>query len=85
MLQCIQSVGGTCCGAEALIRWRHPQWGLILPDQFIGLAEESGFIVPLGAWTCAGLAPMRRGGHRTSRWQSIFRRCNSSNAICPIS
>jgi predicted signal transduction protein with EAL and GGDEF domain len=44
---------GVISGVEALVRWRHPVEGLLMPDQFIGLAEHTGIIRPLGLWVLA--------------------------------
>ncbi len=48
--QPILTITGETIGAEALIRWHHPTRGLLHPDTFIPLAEETGLIIPLGRW-----------------------------------
>ncbi|MER0243580.1 EAL domain-containing protein [Streptomyces sp. HSW2009] len=51
---------GTVRGAEALVRWLHPVHGVLGPDQFIALAENTGLIVPLGRWVLAEAARQAR-------------------------
>ncbi|MBS4020530.1 MAG: EAL domain-containing protein [Dechloromonas sp.] len=60
----IDLANGCLVGAEALIRWRHPSLGLVQPDKFIGIAEDTGLIVNIGSWVLkqACLAAKRWNG-----------------------
>jgi diguanylate cyclase (GGDEF)-like protein len=59
----IELATGEVLGMEALVRWQHPERGLIAPDQFIPLAEETGLILPLGSWV------LDHALHQLGRWR----------------
>ena len=83
----VSAATGRATGAEALLRWKHPEWGLVEPARFVPLLEETGLIVPVGAWVLAeacraarawqsaGLPPLRVSVNLSSRQ---FR----SDALC---
>ena len=75
----VSVASGRATGAEALLRWRHPEWGLVEPARFVPLLEETGMVVPVGAWVLAeacrqarswqdaGLPPLRVSVNLSSR------------------
>jgi EAL domain-containing protein (putative c-di-GMP-specific phosphodiesterase class I) len=64
----VDLVTGEAVGFEALIRWAHPVRGIIAPDQFIEVAEESGLIVPIGRWV------LDQALHAVAQWRRIVPR-----------
>ena len=67
--------GGAMHAVEALVRWQHPDHGLLLPAEFIPIAEESALILEIGAWT------LREACEQAARW----RECYGDAAPLPVS
>lgn len=83
---------GRVIGCEALVRWQHPEFGLLLPAQFITVAQESGLIMPLGNWVlacaCRQLAAWQAEGRDLLMAVNIsalqFRQADFVDSVCQI-
>lgn len=61
-----RAVDGRLSGVEALLRWRHPTKGLLTPDAFLGIAEETGLIIDIGRWV------LHEGCRQLKVWQTRY-------------
>ena len=77
----IDITSGNTVGFEALVRWRHPELGLVSPAQFIPLAEESGQIVQIGAWVLEASLPCRT---KALAWTSGFEPVRMAVNLSPV-
>ncbi len=62
----VETCSGKVFGAEALLRWNNPTMGMVMPDKFIPLAEETGLIIPIGQWV------LEQGCQAAMQWQKAY-------------
>ena len=75
----VNLINGHITGTEALVRWEHPTRGLVGPDEFIPIAEETGLIVPLGGWVLAeACRQAKQFQDSDARWASLTMAVNLS-------
>ena len=84
----VDLVSGEIVGAEALLRWHHPERGLIMPGEFISAAERSGLIVQIGNWVlekvCLQQAQWRAAECRSCRSAPTFRPSRSTGDLFKV-
>jgi predicted signal transduction protein with EAL and GGDEF domain len=81
----VELPGGRLAGLEALVRWDHPERGLVMPGEFVSLAEDTGLIVPIGRWVLHAACQAARDWQRRfplqpSRSSVSTCRCASSSS-----
>jgi diguanylate cyclase (GGDEF)-like protein/PAS domain S-box-containing protein len=62
----VDLAGGRICKAEALLRWSHPERGMVGPAEFVSLAEDTGLIVPIGEWV------FRQAAAQVKKWRDAY-------------
>ena len=73
----IDAVSGMVVGVEALLRWKHPKFGMVMPGEFMPMLEETGLIVPVGEWVLSTACAQLREWHEAG-WPSLRMAVNLS-------
>ena len=73
----IDTKSGIVVGVEALLRWKHPKFGMVMPGEFMPMLEETGLIIPVGEWVLSAACAQLRAWHEAG-WQSLRMAVNLS-------
>ena len=73
----VNTMSGTVVGVEALLRWQHPKFGMVMPGEFMPMLEETGLIIPVGEWVLKTACDQLRVWHDAG-WSSLRMAVNLS-------